>query len=248
MVTDAFDELLWQKLEAFPLDDPDAALKFSERLASENGWSTAKTRRVIFEYRRFLYLCARAGHPVTPSDEVDQAWHLHLCYTDSYWNRLCSDLLAFPLHHGPTAGGRKERVKYADWYARTLESYQIHFSEAAPEDLWPAPSIRFRPQAFQRIDRRQYFLLPRRAIGASLAALGIVTAVAGCGRSERFSDFKGVVLTGLLILAGSALLIALVRRSVGGGGRGGWGGCGGAGCGNDSGGCGGGGCGGGCGS
>ncbi|MEK6230809.1 MAG: hypothetical protein N2A42_03075 [Luteolibacter sp.] len=33
------------------------------------------------EYKRFVALAMLAGHPVTPSEEVDQAWHLHLVYT-----------------------------------------------------------------------------------------------------------------------------------------------------------------------
>ncbi len=41
------------------------------------------------EYRRFAFLAATAGHPVTPSDAVDQAWHLHLTYSRDYWDRFC---------------------------------------------------------------------------------------------------------------------------------------------------------------
>ncbi len=84
---------LWQRLEAFELNDSEADFCFSTRLAQENGWSEAFARRVIREYKRFLYLAKSAGHPVTPSDQVDQAWHLHLCYTRSYWNELCANVL-----------------------------------------------------------------------------------------------------------------------------------------------------------
>jgi len=31
--------VLWQKILDFQLDDPEAAFKFSERLARENGWN-----------------------------------------------------------------------------------------------------------------------------------------------------------------------------------------------------------------
>lgn len=104
-----------ERILSFPLDDPGAGLGFSTRISRENGWSRAFTADVIREYRRFLYLSAVAGHAVTPSDAVDQAWHLHLCYTRNYWQELCRDTLGFPLHHGPTKGGRDEEAKYADW-------------------------------------------------------------------------------------------------------------------------------------
>ena len=67
---------------------------------------------MISEYRRFVFLALAAGHPVTPSDQVDQAWHLHLLYTNSYWNRFCGETLGRRLHHGPTQGGASERDKF----------------------------------------------------------------------------------------------------------------------------------------
>ena len=65
---------LWARLKDFDLDNPESKLRFSDRLARENGWTEAYTLRVLEEYKRFIYLCRVAGHPVTPSDEVDQAW------------------------------------------------------------------------------------------------------------------------------------------------------------------------------
>ena len=99
---------LWRRLEAFQLDDASASLTFTRRLARENDWEPAYARRVVDEYKRFVFLAMTAGHEVTPSDEVDQAWHLHLTYTRSYWGGLCGEVLGRPLHHGPTKGGADE--------------------------------------------------------------------------------------------------------------------------------------------
>lgn len=51
-----------------------------------------------------MYLAVRANHPVTPSDEVDQAWHLHLTYSRSYWDEFCGAVLEEVVHHDPTRG------------------------------------------------------------------------------------------------------------------------------------------------
>ena len=99
---------LSERLAAFELDDPAADLPFSARLARENTWSRDYARRVVREYLRFVQLAMEAGHPVTPSEEVDQAWHLHMVYTRSYWERLCGGVLKKPLHHDPTRGGKAE--------------------------------------------------------------------------------------------------------------------------------------------
>jgi len=88
---------LWQRLQLYQIGPSDAALPFVQRLARENGWSAAHAARVIEEYRRFCFLAVTAGHPVTPSDAVDQVWHLHLTYSRDYWERFCPDVLGQPL-------------------------------------------------------------------------------------------------------------------------------------------------------
>lgn len=76
---------LREKIESFQLDEPGAALPFTSRLAREQGWNHAFAGRVVAEYLRFIHLAMTAGHPVTPSEATDQAWHLYLIYTRSYW-------------------------------------------------------------------------------------------------------------------------------------------------------------------
>ncbi|MEM6796628.1 MAG: TIGR04222 domain-containing membrane protein, partial [Acidobacteriota bacterium] len=123
------DDPLWPRLRDFPLDDAASSLPFTRRLARENLWSLGYALRVTKEYRRFLFLAMRAGHTVTPSEEVDQAWHLHRIYTRSDWDELCGEVLGRPLHHGPTRGGSEEQNRYHDLYSRTLESYEKWFEK-----------------------------------------------------------------------------------------------------------------------
>ena len=132
-----FDQDLWARLESMEIDPPGATTRFRHRLMQYNKWTDEFARRVIKEYRRFLYLAARAGHPVTPSDTVDQAWHLHLIYTWHYWHELCGKILRLQLHHDPSAGGTVESNKFARQYEHTIESYKATFGEAPPADIWP---------------------------------------------------------------------------------------------------------------
>lgn len=158
----AANDPLWQALEGFELDQPGVALTFSQRLSRENGWSHSFAQRVVAEYKRFLWLAMRSGHPVTPSDEVDQAWHLHLAYTQSYWVDLCANILKRPLHHGPTKGGAEEEAKFGDWYGRTKESYEQFFGEDPPADIWPSHEQRFDPhRRYRRVDTASVWMIPR---------------------------------------------------------------------------------------
>ncbi|RTQ51428.1 hypothetical protein EJV47_06385 [Hymenobacter gummosus] len=152
---------LWQKIEAFELDDPHAALTFTDRLARENGWPLSYSLRAVQEYKRFMLLLCVSEHPLTPSDQVDQVWHLHLLYTRSYWDEFCPHVLGRPVHHGPTRGGAQQQAQFTDWYARTKELYQTTFGHAPPADLWPDGAERFGDINFRRVNLGRYWLLPK---------------------------------------------------------------------------------------
>lgn len=158
---------IWVALSNYTIGLDTSALSFEARLARENGWTRDFAARVIGEYKRFVFLAVTAGHAVTPSDAVDQVWHLHLTYTRDYWERFCPKVLGQPLHHGPTAGGRAEEARYFAQYADTLASYAQVFGEDAPGDIWPAAAKRLRddPRA-RRVHPRDGVVVPRRIVEA----------------------------------------------------------------------------------
>lgn len=221
----ARNDSLWDRIEKCPIGPQSSVLGFERRLARDNGWSEAYASRVIQEYRRFLFLAARAGHPVTPSDAVDQAWHLHLIYTEDYWTGWCREVLGFPFHHGPTRGGRTEQTKYSDWYARTLASYRDWFGTPPPSDIWPAAEDRFAgASAFRRVNTGQVWIIPKPSIrtlvqwsAAAMAAVGLT----GCG-ALAVTDWNILDWTGTpflllyLSLMGATLTVLLLTRWQGG--------------------------------
>ncbi len=168
----------WVALSCYHIGPDDAALPFAARLARENCWTAAHAARVIDEYKRFVWLACRTGHQVTPSDAVDQAWHLHLTYTRDYWERFCPEILGRALHHGPTAGGRDEGARFHEQYAQTLKAYEAAFGEAAPADIWPSAQRRLihDPRA-RRVHPRDGLFLRWRTV-ATLALFGSAVALA----------------------------------------------------------------------
>ena len=167
------DHPIWVALDNYSIGPADAALPFAARLARENSWTEAKAERVIVEYKRFCFLAATAEAEMTPSDAVDQAWHLHLAYSRDYWERFCPNVLGRPLHHGPTAGRSDDRHRYFEQYAQTLKRYQEVFGAPAPADLWPAAAQRLieDPRARRLHPRDGYFITrPQAALALLLAA------------------------------------------------------------------------------
>lgn len=139
------------RIETLAIGRTDATLSFEGRLAAENGWSGDFAARVTVEYRRFLALIAICDDQLTPSDAVDQAWHLHLTYTRDYWHGLCRDTIGRDIHHEPTSGGCEQREHYRARYAHTLERYNETFGDLPPSDIWPDPEDRFE-RRFVRVE------------------------------------------------------------------------------------------------
>jgi hypothetical protein len=203
---------IWNRLSSLDFDATDAAFPFSRRLACDNGWSCGFAAKAIEEYRKFCFLAVHAGHPVTPSDEVDQVWHLHLTYSRHYWDTLCGDTLARPLHHGPTQGGAAEDRKFHDWYEATLASYRRYFGEP-PNDVWPAARERFDDRHdFVRIDRRDVVTLDRtvleRGALAALAGGGVLAVAHAIAQTEGAAD--GAPEIGFVLALAAALIVAFI--------------------------------------
>ena len=181
--------------------------------------------RAVEEYRKFCFLAVHAGHPVTPSDEVDQVWHLHLTYSRHYWDALCRDALEKPLHHGPTQGGVAEDRKFHDWYDQTLASYRGYFGEP-PKDLWPAARERFHERNdFVRINRRDVVTLDRtllkRGALASLAGGGVLAVAHALAQADGAAEAPPE--NGFVVVLAVALIVAFIvaaarsrRRKSGG--------------------------------
>lgn len=213
------------QLREFAIDPPGASLSFRARLARENGWTETEAGEVLDEYLHFIALTQFAGHEVTPSDSVDQAWHLHLTYTRNYWNQLCAELLGRPLHHGPTAGGPASDQRYRIQYGQTLRSYEQHFGYPPPARWWPAARERFAQSASaRRIDTRVHWLIPRRWLPtAALTAAALLVAVLLPDLAEaqevnplNWTAGPFLKLYGSLILAAIAasLLVFFTTRGV----------------------------------
>ena len=154
---------VWVALDTHVIGPEKAQLSFAERLARENGWTPPHAERVVGEYKKFCFLAATTGHKVTPSDAVDQAWHLHLTYTRDYWQLFCPRVLGRELHHEPTEGGAGQQHLFFEQYAETLKSYEAVFGQCAPADLWPSAARRLidDPRA-RRLHPRDGFIVTRK--------------------------------------------------------------------------------------
>ena len=154
-------EDLWRRIALHDFEVADQAPNFLERLARDRGWSLAFARGAIEEYRRFAFLCVIAAEPMTPSQEVDEVWHLHLTYSRDYWDRWCARVLQAPLHHDPSRGGPEQLRYFQARYGATLAVYETWFGPP-PVAYWPGTRDRFRGRPrFAGVDLDQVAIMPR---------------------------------------------------------------------------------------
>jgi len=155
------EKQLWDKIQQYALDAVDASFPFSARLMRENGWTKEYTLEVIEEYKKFMFLVAVSGHPVSPADPVDQVWHLHLIYTKSYWDDFCYGILGTPVHHNPTKGGKSERQKHVKTYDQTAESYQRYFGTSQPAHIWVNTKDLFKEIHYKRVNMHRNWVIAK---------------------------------------------------------------------------------------
>ena len=218
---------LYERICQFKFDAGDEELTFAKRLAKENGWSLPYAERAIDEYRRFMFLACTAEHCVTPSDQVDQVWHLHLVYTQSYWNDWCRNTLKREVHHGPTKGGQSQRDTHTDLYEKTLATYQTFLGELPPTDIWPPTALRFGDDVhYTRVNTRRNWVIRKPRFRSAIVAAIALPCFALFGDQSLLDSPYGI---GLLIAAVIGILIAASFLYMDGdkwfNNRGGGGGC-----------------------
>jgi hypothetical protein len=214
------DPELWQRIKAHRFDSAAGSEPYSVKLATAEGWSQAHAFEVIQEYRKFLYLTQICDAPVTPSEAIDRAWHMHMTFTRNYWEELCDKVLGAKLHHDPCAGA-EEMPRYHEQYAKTRALYLAEFGSEPPVSIWPE-GTGFRFGTSSKIWM---------AIGGALLVLSGFLFVGGSLKTAFLC-----LVFGLGALAMSLILAFPAQRNSKG--------VFGAGCGGGSAGCGGGGCGG----
>ena len=128
----------WKQILDFDFDHPWSEYGFSTRLASENYWTKAFTELAILEYKKFMYLAAVSEYMVSPSGVVDEVWHQHLIFTQSY-NDFCQ-ILGKKVQHVPSTHNKEEFQKFKLAKERTKRFYNEAFGDE-PKSVWGYESM-----------------------------------------------------------------------------------------------------------
>jgi hypothetical protein len=119
----------------------------SIKIDLENKYSKSLSEYLCEEYSRFMTMAYFTNNSLTPSEEIDQVWHLHQCETALYRD-FCKQVYNKFIPHLPTSGGSEEDSKFLAYYENTLEFYRFLFKQNPIRAFWPVPEARFAPEAY----------------------------------------------------------------------------------------------------
>ena len=174
------------------VEPPRTMTCFEHCLRHEGDWTDESATRITLEYRKFLYLKIVEGGVLTPSEVVDQAWHLHRCFPEAY-RRFCAEVAGQDIPH--QRGIPKAQADSS--YARLLAAYVREFDQTPSVEIWPSLAMLRREEQSLRV--MQVSLLVATA-SVPLAALSV----------HWFGSAHGWLLTGWFLILGAGVLAGLI--------------------------------------
>lgn len=173
-------------------EPPRNMTSFEDCLRREGDWTDTAANQITMEYRKFLYLKAVQGGVLTPSEVVDQAWHLHRCFPEAY-RRFCAEVAGQDIPH--QRGIPKAQADSS--YARLLAAYVREFDQTPSVEIWPSLAMLRREEQSLRV--MQVSLLVA-TTSVPLAALSV----------HWFGSAHGWLLTGWFLILGAGVLAGLI--------------------------------------
>ena len=159
---------------------------------------------MIEEYKKFIYLCCVSNNQITPSDAVDQVWHLHLTYTKSYWIKLCKETLGKEIHHNPTKGGKIEKEKFSNCYDATFDIYKTEFKVTPPNSIWLNNKKRFKEVNFKRINIDSFWLIIKPSkqflFTSKLLIILLIVPLLFIRAKDSLSDSSSIIIILIVII------------------------------------------------
>lgn len=114
---------LWLRLAFLERETAGRQLSLSRLVADTLGCDASMARRLVEEYRRFLFLLMRAGHAVTPPPAIERVLKMHEHHALNFWEALSAMVTERPMVGGGT---------------NVAESYERIFGSPPPADIWIA--------------------------------------------------------------------------------------------------------------
>lgn len=127
---------LEEKITAFFKGENAGFLAFSDKIARKHQWTRDFACRAVEEYKKFTFLAVISKFQVTPSKNIDTAWHEHILFSRAYRD-YCSKILRHTLDHHPELfPADQQTIRYSQQFKSTIKLYTQEFGHEPPGDVW----------------------------------------------------------------------------------------------------------------
>lgn len=109
-------------------------MDIEEKIAKDNNWSIELTKKIIYEYERFLFL--KSTNPdLLPSDKIEKIWKFHVLMTENYYN-YCNQKFNKIIHmdwNNMHSIGNYEKLELI---LKTIKIYKNTFGNIVYPEVW----------------------------------------------------------------------------------------------------------------
>ena len=91
-------------------------------------WDNKYTYSVLYEYERFMYIRSLDSY-TSPPESIEKFWHIHILYTENYYN-YCIDNYGKFIHHNPDTSLDQKRI------TNTIKLYIQIFPSVGYPEIW----------------------------------------------------------------------------------------------------------------
>lgn len=135
-----FDHLvsthLWDEIAAKFGGQSPFTKAFADKLSRKLNWEKKFALKVIWEYKKFVYLGVTSDFSVTPSKVIDQVWHEHILFSAGY-RKFCKEIIQYDFDHNPELVSINSQTEaFKSQYFHTIELYKKEFGSKPPVEIW----------------------------------------------------------------------------------------------------------------
>lgn len=109
----------------------------AKKLVKQYNWRHEHVIAVIKMYKNFLFLNVKYGkkYNLTPSEEIDEIWHLHILDTKNY-RRDCEMIFGKYFDHNPMSFDGDVKANFAEMSQSFNKMVELYRKEFANDELY----------------------------------------------------------------------------------------------------------------
>lgn len=109
-------------------------MNLEEKISKDNNWALELTRKIIYEYERFLFLKS-TNFDLIPSDKIEKIWKFHVLMSENYYN-YCNQKFNKIIHMDVNLLNSSMSYEKLELILKTIRIYKNVFGNIIYPEVW----------------------------------------------------------------------------------------------------------------